>query len=650
VSISLTRVFLPLVLLLAFFVRWEPTRTLRLAPDERDLGASRWLVDDPDTCQHLRRIELAIATDKVVSFDRFVNFPDGGEIPAMPLFDTVVAGIAQRFLRSPAGDVALGQVDEADLEDLAIKLSPILGLLMVLATWIAARNIVSGPRGDAAALLAAAIVALHPSCVAITSAGALAPMALAAILFALTMRSVVRCVAAEAMPGALLDAMVGGALAGMTCTCTTLGIVLFAPAWIALFLRVVKTGGDERAKALRAGLLFCLVAAFIARMPLNEGPWEASFGVMRGFASGVSMLLFLSTAPFIVMLLFAREEKQRAFRTLCFVAGLILMAWQLPQLWRDVSPLVHWLSGNLQLVQEVAPLVDTSFMELGTLLAAAGIAIAWVWHDRAGAATTTLVIFTSVTAVLATCVSRAIPIAVIAVACTLGRGVDMAWASADPKQRKAALQITLFAPALLLLSVISVWRRESDPSLREERIELVAGLRWMRANTESGGPWNSPRSPGSWGVMSPIDCGALVQYHARRPALVSPWSVLSGPQQVEAACQSWLPDPDRLARYVDGQRGQYVVTTWRDSRTRKDSAIAMRSLGVHERGGTELWGLDPSGEQLGAHVAAFELVHVSRRRVDTNGHADLTNGQPVVEIWRLDPTHREPIRARMVPR
>ena len=51
--------------------------------------------------------------------------------------------------------------------------------------------------------------------------------------------------------------------------------------------------------------------------------------------------------------------------------------------------------------------------------------------------------------------------------------------------------------------------------MREERIEFVTGLRWMRENTESPGAWNAAGSRSQWGVLSSYSVGDLIGYHAR---------------------------------------------------------------------------------------------------------------------------------------
>jgi len=640
-KVSLARILLPILLALAFVARWEPTRTSRLEPFERDLGASQWLIDDPNTCAHLRRIELAIAGDKVVVTDRFLNHPSGGEVPALPLLDTIVAGVAQRFLRSPTGDVAMGGVDEAKLEDLVVQLAPILGLLAVLATWWAARYVVAGPRGDVAALLACATVALHPVTVGVSSAGTLDGAVLGCVMFALLVRSVVRSLSSDSMPTSLLDALVAGALAGLLVACTAIGFALFLPAWGAFVLRAWRSRDEARANALRSGLFFCLVAAFLASIPLSEGPWEESQGVVRGWVSGVSMILFLSSAPLIVMMLTQKSDKPRAFRTACFVVALIAMAWQLPKIVTDLGPGVRWFLSQRSLVNETLATWPNRLAPQATYLVAVPILIAsWfvLRGSRRELVTQTLFGFALVTVVLVPVTPLAAPYAVVAVACLAARVFDVAL---DPERGFApawprAAAVTL--SGVLLAAGLAPYLDREDPALREERIDFVAGLRWMRATTESGGPWNSSQSSGAWGVHSSLHDGALVQYHARRPAVVSPWAVLSGAPAVQESVAVGAREPAAFVRWLQGQQVRYVVVPGRETRWDMDRRIAAQRASGPAASLLHVASREASASgSTAAEVAGMSRVYASVRRVGPDGRAprDGGTGEPVISIWHV---------------
>lgn len=659
-SISLPRILLPLLFALAFVVRWEPTRTLRLAPDEREHGTSHWLLDDPETCQEMRRIELAIASDKVVEFDRFVNFPAGGEIPALPLFDSLVAGTAQRLLRSPSGEAALGYVDEAELEDFVVKLAPILGLLAVLATYFAARTIATGPRGDIAALFAAALVAFHPATIAVSSAGTLDSAALSVIFLALLVRSVVRSIRGTTMPTSLLDALIAGALSGLLVSTSVLGFVLFVPAWIAFFVHALRSTGEARANAVRSGLFFSVVAAFLARMTLSEGPWEQGAGVVHGFVSGVSMLLLISAAPFVVLILLNRGATQRVFRNVCFVGALLVMAWQLPQVWRDLAPAVRWFLDNHAEITLAMPGVGGMLGADLPSLALAGVVILIVltlalvpvlWRQRKDTATLALLAFVIALFGASIVTGLALSSAIVAAGCLAARFLDGGLAHENPRSaRRTALGAGAFAAVALLIG-LSPSLAKPDAVLREERIDFVAGLRWMRAHTENGGAWNSPRSSSAWGVLSSVATGPLVQYHARRPALLSPWSALSGPGSMsEALTRMWSQgELSMVEHFMRGQGARYVVLGGRWDRTSRDMFAARED---DQRPPAIARLTHAARSPVANALPGFALDYASKRRVDREGRTviDTGEGLPVVAIWRLIDTASEMHEAELRPR
>ncbi len=645
--IPLARLLLPLLLALAFVARWEPAHTLRLTDDEqRDIGGAEWLIDDPATCHEMRRIELAIAGNRVPTHDRFVNHPADGEIPAFALFDGFVAGVAQRMLRSPSGEAALGYVDERALEDFAVKLSPILGLFAVLATYWAARTIVDGKRGDIAVLVATAFAAFHPALIASSSAGVLDAAALSAIACALLVRSTVRSIRATAMPAGLLDALVAGALAGILVANSAVGLAVFAPAWIAFFVHARRSGGETRANALRSGVFFTVVAAFVARMSAAEESLDEG-RIVAGYAAGVSLIVFFTAVPYLLLLLFERDKKASAFRTACFVVALVVMATQVPAAWGTVAPAVAWFTSNHGLLAKTTPEFTSHFLDVASaalMLATVGLA-AWSWRRRADTAVLALGTFAVVLAVATAVTALAAPLWAVVVACALARVIDD---EESPRYASfaAAAGIAIFLALALKSAVL-----RSDASLRQERLDFVAALRWMRANTESGGPWNSPRTPSAWGVLSNVADGPLVLYHARRPALASPWGTLSGPLPLResSARLHENSDIDRLERWMQGQGARYVVVAGRAARREREPVSSEpASTG---RSVADLL-LDACASDPPSAPRGFALAYCSKRRVDPSGTTTLDAGlgRPVIAIFNRVGSDAETPRAEVRPR
>lgn len=642
--VSLARYLLPLLLAFAFVVRWAPTRELELTPDEqRDLGGARWLLDDPDTCQELRRIELALAGDRVPVRDSFVNYPAGGEIPAFAAFDALVAGLAQRFLRTPQGAVELGGVDEVALEGFVVKLGPILGLLAVLASFWAARSLVSGPRGDVAALVAAAIVAFHPLLVTTTSAGRLDSAGFLIVLFALLLRSTLRAIQRPAMPASLLDALVAGGLAGVLVSSSAVGIVAFGAASCTFLLHAWRAGGEARSNALRSGVFFTIVAVFVTRLALPERPPD-DLGVIAGFAEGLSLLVFFSVAPWLVLLLLDRSRRPSAFRVACFAVALGLFAWQAPRVFGLVAPAVRWYVSERDLVGVVLPSHAPLTLGIGTVLLALGslVVVARAWVRRVDTVAVALGLTTLAFATASLESGLAAPLWVVSLACGLAHALDD-----ESVTRRAVLAAAGVAFTLLVWALTPLFG-SPDAARREARLDFVAGLRWLRTHTESSGPWNSPRTPSGFGVLSNVADGPLVLYHARRPALASPWGALEGPRAlVETAARlNGRPGLAGLERLMQGQRARYVVVS-ADPLRRIREPVPVPSAGTPSSASDVL--LEACSTDPPRTADGFVLEHASIRRVDADGATVLVPraGRPVFAVWRLERFDAEPPRAEL---
>lgn len=85
--------------------------------------------------------------------------------------------------------------------------------------------------------------------------------------------------------------------------------------------------------------------------------------------------------------------------------------------------------------------------------------------------------------------------------------------------------------ALGLVALFGVAREAHSRSLahssparaeREVRADLVAALRWLRANSDSSGSWNHPRASQVGGVLSAPEDAGWIAYHARRRAALAP--------------------------------------------------------------------------------------------------------------------------------
>lgn len=623
---------------LAFLLRSSSLADVALAPDERAQTNASWLLDDPASLARLRRIELGLAASRVPERDPFLDPPSGAVLPYLSVFDGFVAGVAQRTSASRGGEAALGGVAEADLEALVVRGAPVLGVLCVLATFWAAFVLARGPRRAACALVAALLVATSPSLVASASAGVVDGAVLATLLLALQVRCVARALGREDVLGAVLDALVGGVLAGLLCATSFAGLGVFAASW-AGFLMGAFTGSDERREAhRRAGLLFCATSAFVSRLPLADGPWEVvGASAVAAYSAAVSTLCFVATAPFLLAFLARRKAPPRMFQAACFLIAIVVMILEGPRFLAGLAP--AWELSRERLL--VAASFDArAFDRLGiAFVVLALVSAACVLRRRHEPPVVAALATVVALAAAALIEPAATPLFVVAVACVVALGLDALEATAPLRARVlgAAAGVLAFAP--LAVEAFAPARAAQ----REERLEVVAGLRWMRANTAAESAFNAPSGDSGRAVLATPRTGPLVAYHARRP----PFASLDGKRaRAEGAARLLLErDDERFAALFAQSGARYVVAGPRFVAELR--AFAAREGLAVERSALERLTFTDAARELG-----LERVWSSSRLVDETGHAaesGLRRG-PAFSLWRVPLEVRETPRAQIVPR
>ncbi|MBL8862098.1 MAG: hypothetical protein JNK02_08805 [Planctomycetes bacterium] len=534
--------------LVGLAARLAPAGQRLLESGARDLGGSRWVVDDPGTALHLRRIELALAEGRVPQRDPFLAHGESPEVPALPVFDALLAGFAQRWLASPDGDPALGGVDEGRLEAFAAGVGPLAYLLafaaLAWAAWIAAR----GARLPV--LLAAAAFALAPAAVAAGEVGRLDAAAFALVLLALLVRGTQLALAAEDALSMILEALLGGVVAGLLAALSAAGALLALPTAAALLVRATRGPPAVRPIAIRAGLLFSLVAAFTSRLPLADGPWQqVPAGLVASWSLFASDVLLVSAAPFALLLLSAPRDaarKGRAFaRVAALAAMLALLVYELPRAWAAGSgPLEAWWSARALTRGQDGTNLDLGLVLLG---GAALVAASWATARRRDGASLHLAALAVVALLVAVAEPQASPLAVAVCALALAGALPALCA-----ERGQAAWLGVGTAGLL---VVLLARGGPTPAERDELREAIAGLRWIRREVAAGGPFNSSSASSTWGILADPRLGELVAYHARRPVLASRASCFALPDgYAEAAELAASRDGARIAARMQAQR------------------------------------------------------------------------------------------------
>lgn len=563
-------VLLVVALLLGLAARLAPISERRLDAGANELGDSRWIVDDASTALHLRRIELALAEGRVPQHDPLQAHGAGPEIPSLPVFDALLAGFAQRWLADADGDPALGGVDEADLEAFAAWFGPVAYVLafatLAWSAWIATRG------AQYAVLLAAVTFATAPAAIAAGEVGRLDAAALALVLLGLLVRSTQVAVHAEDALTTILEALLGGVVAGLLASMSAAGPFLALPTAAAFLVRALRGPIAVRPIAVRAGLLFTLIAAFTSRLPLAEGPWESlPGGLVERWTLAASDLLLVSAAPFALLLLTAPRDEARKGRTFARIAMLAamlaLLVFELPRAWAAASaPIAAWWKSRALL--GVDPASDTAFYLLVSLVIPCAAVVSLlrfaVKRDAPSLHLASLVLVTTALA----CFERATTsLCVLACAVAVAGGITSLWS--ERAQRWWLVGLGL--PLVLVALIDARFRAEFGSGFPTEKVERFAALRWIRDNVPAGGPFNSSSAQSTWGILANPYEGELVAYHARRPVLASSAAAFSHPELFEEA-----------ARLVSDAKGPEIVERMRVRRLR----LAIAS---HTNGGLLGW-------------------------------------------------------------
>ena len=529
---------LALIGLLGLALRLAPTGARHVDGPTPDLGGATWIVDDPGTAFHLRRVELALAEGRVPANDPFQALGERAQIPALPLYDALIAGAADRFLRSEDGDPALGGVDERDLEAFAARLGPLAYVAaFLLAAWVAS---IAARGARLPVLVAAGLLALAPATIDATQVLRLDAAALAVVQLLVLARSTLVALDAEDALTTIFEALIAGVVAGLLAATSAAGAFLALPTAAALLQRAARGPLAVRPIVLRAGLLFALVAAFVSRFPLADGPWESvERGLVGLYVVAASDLLLLAAAPFALLLLFAPRDASRPTRGLLRVAALagvlILLAWEAPRALEALrGPVAAWWESRA-FVEAWAWSEPTIGRVAGVLATAlCGVRFA---RERDPAALH-LGSLAALALVLACVEPSAEPLTIAAA------GLALAGSLAATGDGRASVA-SLVAAGLILLAA-NAMRASLSPgaSERDDRRDAIATLRWIRANVPPGGPFNSSSAVGGWGILCDPAAGALVAYHARRPVLAA--------QPAAISRASAYREARRIARGVDG--------------------------------------------------------------------------------------------------
>jgi dolichyl-diphosphooligosaccharide--protein glycosyltransferase len=531
-----------------------------------------------DPCYHLRLALYAWTHfPAFLSFDRYLNFPDGAYVPWPPLYDLWVAGSARLFGDSPRA-----------LELWAALWPPLLGALTALPVYAVGR----AAGGTGLGLAAAAIFALLPASTATSRVGYADHHAAQVLLAAALLALQVRAHAATSRRGALAVAAGLGALRA-----ALLGVWLGSFAYLAVaelaavgVATALARGRVLRIEAASLPLTALLVAPLAVPSPASPGgpfsPFELSWlhvtaclaaalwalacerAALRAAGAGRRLLRagFLG-APAAAALLALPGVASGVLGAAGFVGG---------DLWASVNPeqqplfqavggrrFAIVLFGHLGWVLPLAPLV----LALG----------AWGSRERAPLALAACwaVPLTGLAVRQSRFATDAAPTASLAFAVALGWLSGALAARLHLRGLAAALPVCALGAAALWPTVslehLPQWRATlaglratpGDAALASAAGSLHRFAETVRAVTpETAGFLDPSRTP-EYGILGDPSLGHALHYVARRPTPSDNLGVHIGERNLMATLRVLLgPSLEGALAELERMRVRYLVTSW----------------------------------------------------------------------------------------
>jgi len=662
-------ILLPLLLALALALREHGAEELSVSPDEMPgiESPAVWQVDDARGALLLRRVELALAADRLPATDRMIAYPDLREYPGLPLFPGLLAIACELTLSRAGGDPALGGVDERRFETFVAHIPPVLGVLATLLVFLAAGTMSHVRSKFAAAMLAAGVYAVAPVAVRSGGVAQVETTVWIAFLLAGLLALADRAYHARDSLDRVQAALLVGVLVGAALASSPVGLVLFAAAWCGYLAAATHTDELRAHTAQREGLLFCLVAGAVSLVANLEGPWQVVPDSLSAHAArGATGIVMASCVPFLLGAVPLFKRTSRGFRVAVSVLVVAALVFVLPGvaggLWdavrvqlldRDLivtpggrGPLL-WGADGLELASFLRDLTPLVLLFPFAWLLAAG---RWPRPERV-----LLLVLGLALGVLALFERSFAPLLIVPLAVTLGVVAD------DESRRAEARMRRRFVPLLALLVLgahaVAPFVQAPDPEARAERIHFLRGLRWMRDNTPSPGAWNAPTPAKDWGVLSVPAVGPAIAYHARRPALASGTGAFLGSSRGESIAHALLAEGgEEFAHRARALGAAYVVVAPRMLRDlRRLEAAAAELEGASGASGparlrrSALWTLTLASGDETSPYPEIERVYASELRVTPEGRAPVGGepSGPAVSIYRLPVGPPERVESEM---
>jgi asparagine N-glycosylation enzyme membrane subunit Stt3 len=572
--------------LLALIVRALPWRSV--------LEGERVQLFGNDAYYHLRRIQYAIQRfPSQLEFDRYVNFPRGGEPIWAPGFDALLALALGPFVRG----------DAAALERAAVWAPPILGALSVVALHVLASRLFDASTALVGALILT-ILSAHFWYSQIGFVDHHAAVALTSTLLLASALELLRRTGSPPSPARRLwgpAAASGGSLA--LCLLVWPGSLLHV-GLVALGLLAHGLLLRRREEAVRFALLLATAAGIAALgvapfalgrewtrwssfSPVvlsNFQPWLLASWL--GLSAGCAVLWRWTAAG-------ATAARRRLSAGLVAAALAGASALLFPELRGSVADAWTWFAKAERFqasVGESAPLLlegtGISFrsaeLRLSRLLYLFPPALgAALWKARGGPGQAPLRLFLGWSAALAAATlvqlrfmnsfSVAFSILMGWACVALFRALPRRWRSSRGRRLGAGTASALLL-AILCQPMLPAYARHLRNQLSAvrggplllthfdlyRRALVDVGL-WLRENTPPTSGWLDPAREPEYGILSAWSAGHVLRYAARRPLVRDNFGDDVGAEGFQQGLAYFLGPQSRAADTLDRLRVRYVV-------------------------------------------------------------------------------------------
>ncbi len=628
------RVFTPLGLfVLAFLVRCLPIQSVFLRE-----GIA---LIDPDSYYHMRRIVFSVMRfPKALSFDPYINHPDGGQPIWTPLFDWCVAALLLPFRRADA---------VAELERVAVLVPPLLGATTVVALYFVARR----HFGAASATLAGAILAVLSGHFWYSRLGFVDHHAAEALAATVTVGAGMALLARASLADTNGSALRRSALA------TGVGFGAGFLVWPGMLLHVGLVDSAlvgfaltrrERAQAaaFASGLALLHLVALALVAPLGVSSRWTEWGrfspvVLSAFQPWLMAVACLWSAGCAAAWRLDGTGRSRARRLLSGLALTVALlgasAWAFPGLSAAAGDPWEWLAGADPFQRSVGesmpllmhggrPSLQVAFARLSafSLLVPVALCVGLMRARRAprpaplllflwwtlGLATTTLLqrrFFNSASVGVALLFA----LALVESQRALLRRFPSARIPASAALAVAALALLVPTLQTYCWDAANLWRalRGAEPQFdlrTHERAVILDMANWLRAHTPIPSAWLDPSAKPAYGILAPWEIGHVLEYQARRATVTDNFGNDIGSKNYLRALRYFQSDEQSASRLLEELSARYVVVQRDTGFLGAEPAPDAMAIALFRRDGS-LAGSEadgPSGAALERHRLIYE--------------------------------------------